>query len=142
MICSVSIVAVCLCILTGCTDYDWDTPDTLPNQEGFERHFGFAVPESVSDLYYFADETGFDPAYQLGFRTDQDTIDRIVSELELGQGNPGFGVEHLTRDFPWWDDEDIESLTPYWKTNQDETYYWLLWYNPTSQRAYYLEFGL
>ncbi len=123
-------------------DYDWDKPDTFANQEGFERHFGFTVPESVSNLYYFADGMGFDPKYQLGFRADQDTIDKIVSELELEQGDPGFGVEYLTQDLPWWDSEHIESLTPYWNTNQDETYYWLLWYDPPSQRTYFLEFGL
>ncbi|MCP4538466.1 MAG: hypothetical protein GY832_15125 [Chloroflexi bacterium] len=137
-----SIVVIFLSILACGTDYDWDTPDTPANQKGFENHFGFAVPESVSDLYYFADGMGFDPLYMLGFKTDQDTIDKIVSELKLEQGDPGFGTEYLTQDVPWWDDEDIENLTPYWKTNQDETYFWLFWYNPTSQRAYYLEFGL
>ena len=134
---------VCCCTLLSDLgiDYDWDKPDTPANQKGFERHFGFAVPESVSDLYYFYDGMGFDPTYQLGFTADQGTIDKIVSELALEQGDPGFGIG-IARDFTWWDDEDIESLTPYWRTNQDETYYRFLWYNPVSQKAYYLEYGL
>ena len=82
----------------------------------------------------------FNRVYQ---RKDADNrIDKIVSELELEQGEPEFGTEYLTQHVPWWDDEAVDNLTPYWKTNQDEPYYWLLWYNPTSQRVYYLEFGL
>jgi hypothetical protein len=84
---------------------------------------------------------GFDPKYQLGFKADQDTIDRIVSELALEQGEPGFDSS-IAQDFSWWDNEDIKSLTPYWRTNEDKTYYRFLWYNPVTEKAYYLEYGL
>ena len=125
----------------ACTGYDFDVPDTAANQAGFERHFGFAVPASVSDLYYFADELGADVKYQIGFKTDQQTIERIASELDLVQGEPElhFG---LAQEFAWWDKEAIKNLTPYWKSNQDNDYYWFLWFDPSSQRAYYIEFSL
>ncbi len=44
--------------------------------------------------------------------------------------------------FPWWNEQDIATLTPYWKTNADKDHYWYLWYDPVTQRAYFLEFSL
>jgi hypothetical protein len=110
------------------TDYDFDQPDTPANQEGFEQHFGFPAPASVSDLYYFADELGADVKYQLGFTTDQETVDRIVSELDLTQGKPTLDCTGLVREFDWWEKGVVEGLTP--------------WFDSSSQRAYYIEFSL
>ncbi len=134
-------IAALALALNGCTDYDFDEPDTPSNRKGFERHFGFAVPASVSDLYYFADELGADVKYQMGFKTDQETIDRIASALSLVQKEPESHVR-LAREFDWWDQDVTETLTPYWKSNQDDDYYWYLWFNPIQQRAYYIEFSL
>ena len=140
------ITAVALTFIACCcgifTDYDIDQPDTPANKEGFERHFGFPVPASVSDLYYFADELGADGKYQLGFTTDQETIERIVSELDLTQGEPAFNCIGLIYEFDWWEKDVVNGLTPYWKSNQDNDYYWFLWFDPSSQRAYYIEFSL
>jgi hypothetical protein len=92
-------------------------------------------------LYYFADEWLVDEMYQLGFTADQETIEKIISNLGLKQGELGTTVG-LAYEFSWWDEEDVDNLTPYWKSNQDEDYYWYLWYNPESQRAYYIEYSL
>lgn len=139
------ITAVTLTSIACCsgifTDYDIDQPDTSANKEGFECHFGFPVPASVSDLYYFADELGADVKYQLGFITDQETIERIVSELDLTQGEPTFSCTGLIYEFAWWEKDAVNGLTPYWKSNQDNDYYWFLWFDPSSQRAYYIEFS-
>ena len=134
----------CVALLSGlvaCTSYDYDKPDTSDNQKGFERHFGFPVPASVSDVYYFADELGADVKYQLGFKTDQATVDAIVAALELKQAEPEFGVG-IAQEFPWWDKDTVENLTPYWKSNSEEHYYWFLWYDSESQRVYYIEFSV
>jgi hypothetical protein len=135
-------IAVVVLTFSACTDYDFDQPDTPANREGFERHFGFPVPASVSDVYYFADELGADVVYQLGFVADQETIERIVSELELAQGEPAFDCIGLVPEFDWWKTDAVEGLTPYWKSNQDGDYYWFLWFEPGGQRAYYIEFSL
>lgn len=135
------ILVVVACLIGACTDYDVDAPDTPANQRGFERHFGFAVPASVSELYYYADELGADVAYQLSFKADQQTIEKIAAELGLAQAALDFGVE-LAREVDWWDEDAIKNLTPYWKRNAAKDYYWVLWYDPLDQRAYYLEFSL
>jgi hypothetical protein len=139
---ALNILVVTLIGAFCCTNYDHDKPNTSANQKGFERHFGFTVPDSVTDLYYFADELGVDVTYRLGFKADQETIDKIVSGLRLTQGEPELVGPSLGYEFPWWDEQDIGNLTPYWKSNQKKDYYWLLWYNPASQRAYYVEFSL
>lgn len=139
---TLNLLAVTLIGFFCCTNYDYDKPDTPANLKGFERHFGFAAPESVTDVYYFADELGADVTYRLGFKADQETIDKIVSDLRLTQGEPELVDPSLGHKFAWWDEKDIGNLTPYWKSNPKKDYYWLLWYNPTSQRAYYVEFSL
>jgi hypothetical protein len=128
-------------LLSACTNYDYDQADTPANQAGFERHFGFPTPTSVTDLYYFADELGTDVLYQLGFKTDPETIEKIVAELDLIQQEPDLQT-NLARDFDWWDNTVIENLTPYWKHNTDNDYFWFLWYDPDNQQAYYIEYSL
>jgi hypothetical protein len=124
------------------TDYDFDQPNTHANQVGFERHFGFSMPASVSDLYYFADELGADVKYQLGFTADQGTVERIVAALDLVQREPKLDCTGLIREFDWWSEDAVVGITPYWKSNRDGDYYWLLWFDPSSQKVYYLEFSL
>ncbi len=132
---------ILLLALVACTDYDYDRPDTPANRTGFERHFNFPPPDSISDLYYFADELGADVKYQLSFQTDRETVARIVVELDLVQEEPPLKVG-LARELDWWNAERIEELPPYWKSNEDGDYYWYLWYDPQTQRAYFIEFSL
>jgi hypothetical protein len=136
-----SVIAL-LVILVACTRYDHDVPDTSPNREGFERHFGFEAPPDVTELYYFADEMGVDVLYQLGFKASPETIARIVEGLGLEQSASDSISLGLAYDFPWWDEEDIERATCYWKSTLEEDYWWGLWYNPDTQRAYYIEYSL
>ena len=92
-------------------------------------------------MYYYADELGADVKYQLGFKTDEATVVQIIDRLDLQQAEPEMWVG-LATEFSWWDELALDGLTPYRKTNQDEDYYWFLWYNPETQRVYYLEFSV
>jgi hypothetical protein len=135
------VIAVILLITVACTDYDYDQPNTPANRAGFERHVGFEVPDTVSDLYYYADELGVDVTYQLGFAADRATVDRIVAELNLVQREATFNAT-FAREFDWWDADAVEALTPYGWSNDDGDYYRILWYDPTAGRVYYLEYSL
>ncbi len=130
------------CVCGIFTDYDFDQSDTEANRKGFERHIGFPVPASVSDVYYFADELGADVTYQLGFTADQETVNRIVSELGLTQEAPALDCTGLVREFDWWKEDAVEGLSPYWKSNDDHDYYWFLWFDPANRKVYYLEFSV
>lgn len=138
---SLGAIILGMLLLSACTDYDYDQPDTPANRAGFERHFGFEAPESVSDLYYYADELGADVTYQLGFTVDRATVDRIVAELDLMQGEIVFNAT-FAREFDWWNVDTVEALTPYGWRNDDEDYYRFLWYDPAARRVYYLEYSL
>ena len=85
---------------SACTNYDHEQADTVANQKGFERHFGFPTPASVTDLYYYADELGIDVKYQMGFRADPETIQRIVVELDLVQQEVTI-QSRIAQDFAW-----------------------------------------
>jgi hypothetical protein len=133
---------ILLVALAACTTYDHDVPDTAANLEGFERHFGFAAPSDVEDVYYFADETGADVLYQLGFETGPETVARIVAALDLvpvaDAQEMGLGLAY---DFPWWDTADIRQATRYWKSSAERDYGWALWYSEATGRVYYLEYS-
>jgi hypothetical protein len=129
-------------LVASCTSYDHDRPDTGANREGFRRHIGFVPPADVSDLYYYADEFGADCTYQLGFKADARTVDRIVAALALtpADGPQDVGV---AREFPvWWQTSDYRPLVPWQRVDVEKDYYRYLWYDSDSQRAYYLEFSM
>lgn len=125
------------------TVYDYDVPDTAANRDGFERHFGFAAPADVADLYYFADELGADVKYQLGFKVGPETVAAVVTALDLAPLDAsearGLSIAH---DFPWWDKADIQRATFYQKTNAGEDYWWEFWYSEATGYVYYLEYSL
>jgi hypothetical protein len=134
------LAALALLGLLSCTKYDAYRPDTRANRRMFARHVGFAVPSGVTDLYCYADELGADVSYQLGFTTDSATVQRIVSAQALTQRDPEFGIG-IGRELPWWKPDDLRALVPYWKQNPDGDYFWFLWYNPATKRAWFLEYS-
>ena len=144
-----AIKKLCFCLLiflaalVACTAYDHDTPDTGANLAGFERHFGFAPPDNVTDVYYYADEMGADVLYQLGFAAGPETVDRIVAALELEQADATARRDfNIARDdFPWWDEADIQQAAFYQKANDKQDYRWALWYSEATGRVYYLEYS-
>ena len=138
----VMLLALSIVALLGCEpQYDHDQADTPANKAGFERHFGFSPPASVTDLYYWADGMGADVKYQLGFKADQSTIDQIVTELQL-EDKELDSSSFFGRDFDWWKMDEIQSLPVFWKQVEDKEYYRYLWYDAESRRAYFLEFSV
>ncbi len=117
-------------------------PDTKFNKKRFTEFFMFAPTADVKNIYCYADEMGIDHDYQFSFNCDTTTINKIVSNLNLKQGqvpdNYGSGLWH---DFPWWDSSRIEHLKPYFKIGPHETY-WYLWFDITKQKAYYFSFDM
>ena len=90
-VCSITL-GFLVVLVSSCTKYDHDSPDTQANRDGFRRHIGFAPSDAVSKLYYYADELGADVSYQLGFETDRKTIDAVVVSLGLAQKQSDFDV--------------------------------------------------
>lgn len=124
-------------LVSTCTDYDPDTPDTPANRKVFESKIGFEPPSTVSDIYAFADEWAGDAAYQLSFKTDRATIDRIVATRELKPWDQPYDTPTPLYEFPWFKASDIENLTP-WYFEREADYGEYLWYDPERGQAWYM----
>ena len=123
--------------------YDPYHPDTKFNKKRFSEFFLFAPTPDVKNIYCYADEMGIDHNYQFSFNCDTATISRIVSNLKLTNkdvidNNNGKGFWH---NFPWWDSAKVETLKPFYKKGEHETY-WYLWYDKPKEKAYYFSFDM
>ncbi len=129
------IVAVCM---VGCTSYDVDTPDTPANRKGFEQHLKIKPTETVSQIYYYADEMGADVSYQLSFKCDKKTIDQIVTKLSLIQATADHTRVNPRDDLKWWKPDSTKGRNLWVKEKKNE-YYWRLWYSEQDNIALYYE---
>ena len=121
--------------------YTTDKPDTSENQKGFEVHFGFPPPADVTELYYYADTLGIDGTYQLGFKAEPATIEKIITENSLQPADdcppPTFAVE-----FTWWKNADLEALESCWVGGVEGKTATYLWYDEKTRQAWYLDYDL
>ena len=130
-------------LFAACTHYDVDAADTQANRGGFERHFGFVPDASVTKVYYYADELGIDASYQLSFKCSRETIKRIIEKLSLESVPPGRADSLLDPrdDLPWWNPDSIDNRE-LWLKEEENAYYWQLWYSDRDQMAFYLEYSV
>lgn len=131
-----------LITLSSCTRYDIDIADSQQNRSGFEYHLGQAPTEAITGIYYYANELGADVSYQLRFEATQATIAPLIQSLALSNESPPIEQSIAREDLPWWNADRIDELSPYWKTNSSEDYYWMLWFDETAEEAFFLEFSL
>ena len=127
----------------ACTHYDVETADTPANRDGFERHFGFVPDASVTKVYYYADELGVDASYQLSFKCSRETVNRIIDKLSLESVPPERADSLLDPrdDLPWWNPDSIDKRE-FWLKEEENAYYWQLWYSDRDQTAFYLEYSV
>ena len=127
----------------ACTHCDLETADTPANRGGFERHFGFVPDASVTKVYYYADELGIDASYQLSFKCSRETIKRIIEKLSLESVPPERADSLLgpRDDLPWWNPDSIDNRE-FWLKEEENAYYWQLWYSDRDQTAFYLEYSV
>ena len=129
--------------LASCTEYDLETADTPANRKGFERHFGLPAGANMTQVYYYADELGSDVVYQLSFKCSRDTIEKIISELSL-KPVPKDTADRLLAprdDLPWWKPDSIDGRD-LWIKEEENQYYWQLWYSEKDGMAFYLEYSV
>lgn len=120
--------------------YDVDTPDTVKNRKGFERHLGILPGENVSRIFYFADELGADCRYQLSFKCDPVTIENIIAVLGLVRSEEFHGLAPHEKLF-WWPLGATEGRD-FWMKGSAGQYSWELWYSESDHMAYYQEYSL
>ena len=116
-------------------------PTRNPTERGFKNILASQLPDSVSNLYYFADALGADVKYQLGFSADGAVIQEIVDKHQLTEANDETHIP-TAREFDWWVSDEVKMLPVYWKKTADKEYYRYLWYSKETMQAYYLEYSL
>ncbi|MGC9367628.1 MAG: hypothetical protein ACP5FK_11390 [bacterium] len=126
--------------ISGCTDYDYDTPDTPANLDGFTRHLKMEVTSDVDSVYYYADEMGSDVTYMLNFKCREQTVQNIIDQLNLNSFTQTYCGITPRGDLSWWDNHNVLNL-PGWSRRTDD-YYRYLWYDQTTGHVYYLEFSM
>jgi len=132
-------------LLAGCTNSDPNKPDTRANIRGFERIVNVPKSDDVKDIYFFADEFGFDPTYQFSFTCDISTIKKIVAAHKLNritgkEVNPHFGTG---QEFKWWNKEKVEALNLHWNRYDSIAYKVVdVWYDEKNSKGYFVSIKL
>ena len=112
-------------------------PDTKENIKGFEKHFRFPPSSDVTEIYYFADTIGIDYKFQLGFKADRSTVEKIATRIKLQPTEKCH--PSIAQDFFWWKNEELENIELCWK-REINTLYQYLWYDEKTRRAWFLDF--
>lgn len=124
----------------GCSRYDAKTPDTRNNRNGFARVTGIAPGADITEIYFYADETGFDPLYCFAFRSSPQAAQRLIAQLNLKKGkncdwNDPFPVPG---DLFWWN-SDERKTSEFYSTQLEKTetacYFW---YNSQTEKCQFM----
>ena len=70
-------------LFLGCSRYDAKTPDTQANRKGFAHIIGFSPTSDVTEIYFYADEMGFEPLYCLAFQSSPKNVKKSSKNLTL-----------------------------------------------------------
>jgi hypothetical protein len=136
-----SFLFVLLAIASCFTDYDVNTADTKANINGLKRHCKVQISNDISKVYYYADEFGADVIYQLSFKCDQPTIDKIIHSLSLKVAPSEFNGLDPRDDLGWWNSKSLNNRS-HWVHIVQNAYYKELWYSKKDNIAFYIEYSL
>jgi hypothetical protein len=124
------------------TRFDAHTPDTKANKKRFQEFFGFEPGADVKNLYCLNETFSMDAGYYFAFTCDDSTRHKIVDFLALrpDKTNMGFGGGLFSNPTNWWDTAAIGKLLPY--TRVEGNLSWYLWYDRTTDKAYFFTFNI
>ncbi len=121
--------------------YDSYAPDTKWNKKRFQEFFGFEPGTEVARIYCYANEMGIDHTYAFSFVCDKKIVDSIVTKLNLTKNNSSPQTRVTLPKLGWWDEQKIDTITPYYRHSEHATYEYL-WYDTPTSTVYYLLFDL
>lgn len=117
--------------------------DTRKNRLRFAEYFDTLDVPDAKNIYCFVDYMGIDYTAMFSFTCDTASLARIIRVKGLAQGPDEFDKPGLRSswDFPWWKDEELDSIEPYHrgKDQEDRIY---LWYDPVLHRVTFQQFSL
>lgn len=111
------------------------------NKTLFAERFKTISDTEVTQLNIHTDYFGADFKEMYNFRCAPGIIEKIVKEKNMERTPaPDEGLGFST-DFTWWDKETMSKIRPY-KVGKEYEYWEYLWYDTTTQQAWYLIFSL
>ncbi|GAB3829136.1 hypothetical protein [Pontibacter rugosus] len=117
--------------------YESKVGDTDYNKKRFKEFFGFYPTDDVKNLYAYADELGVDASYYFSFNCNEQTVERIIKELELQKDTANrSSVIGFDLPYTWWNTERIDKLEPVLKI--EKNIHWYLWHDREKNQAYFL----
>ena len=117
------------------------TPDTVANRKRFERHLGFPPDDSITQVYYYADEIGVDVRYQMSFKCNRERVDDIIRQLGLSPAPDPYGGLRPITGFTWWT-EGATKDCELWVAESSKDYFRELWYSEERGVVLYQEYSL
>lgn len=121
--------------------YDSEEGDTDYNKKRFKEFLGFYPTDDVKNLYAYADELGIDASYFFAFNSNEQTVERIIKELELQKDTTNnSSVVGFDLPYTWWNSERIDELEPFSKV--EKNIHWYLWHDREKNKAYFLTFDI
>lgn len=130
-----------LLFLFGCSRYDVKTPDTKANRNGFANIIGIQPGDEVREVYFYADELGFDPLYCFAFLSSSRPVEEIIKRFQLAKKentvwkNP-FPVPS---DLFWWNADERKISDFYFaKVKHNEILYYF-WHNPRTGKCQFMK---
>lgn len=127
-------------LFLGCSRYDAKTPDTQANRKGFAHIIGFSPTSDVTEIYFYADEMGFEPLYCLAFQSSPKNVKKIIEKFNLKKNNNTNWEEPFAvpKDLFWWNAEERKKSEFYSsQVEQTETAYYF-WYNPQNSKCQFM----
>ncbi|MFT5513863.1 MAG: hypothetical protein ACI8SE_002274, partial [Bacteroidia bacterium] len=127
----------------GHPPFDRSTPDTKNNKYHFRHLVNLEPSTDVHGLYTYGNEMGIDASYLLTFKCGPETVLQIIKsndmELDDQKGTVLYGIG---TNVSWWNVSDIDTLTRYIYSSENERYFRYFWYNDYTNQGYFLYFDL
>lgn len=124
----------------GCSRYNAKKADTQENRKGFARVTGIDPGSDVTEIYFYADELGWDPLYCFSFQCSRKTAQKIIEHLKLKKNENADWQEPfpVPDDLFWWNSEERKNSVFYCRRMEqpEKTYYF--WFHPRSTKCQFM----
>lgn len=117
--------------------------DTRRNRLRFQEYFDTLDVPDAKNIYCYTDYIGMDYKVMFSFTCDTASLSRIVRKKGLALGPEEWAHTGLrgSWEFEWWKDEELDSLKPFHRgEDQEDRIY--LWYDSAAHRVTYQQFSL
>ncbi len=123
--------------------FDADIPDTRFNKKRFREFLQVPLTPDVHQIYCHDDRMGIDSKFQIAFRCSAATISTIRMVHKMHKDTTTWDCfDQFSTKFHWWQPSAFCPVKPWVYSSEDNRYFQYLWYDSSTNRAWYLDFDL